>query len=381
MPKFDRDTVRDLVTSKDIKGLTFDTNVVESFARSGNLRHPMLRALAALNDKAVIIILSEVVTREARKHFVDTMMDAYRDAKASMNKLARVGGRTNESVTAAAAALPNEDEQEGSLDEEFTAFLGMLKAQVVQADKYAKFSEILDLYFDGKPPFANPNKKAEFPDAIAIASLQEWSEQEGAIIAVSNDGDWRAAFEASENVHVVSDLHTALAIFQEDDKLAATFAESFRKGDSDVLTALKNAIENSLDDLDVELDFSTDWQVEVELTEATVSSISAPADLIAPEIVGADAETLTLTVPVAAKINVVAHASFSVTDPIDKDEVTIGSHDISVDVDHDYLVTVTLYSHADGVIDIEEASVLPETRLSYVDLDYVGFSPGADYYE
>ncbi|BCG99830.1 hypothetical protein MesoLj131b_18300 [Mesorhizobium sp. 131-2-5] len=40
-------------------------------------------------------------------------------------------------------------------------------------------------------------------------------------------------------------------------------------------------------------------------------------------------------------------------------------------------VTVTPYSNPDGAIDIEEASVLPDKRLSYVDLDYVGFSPGA----
>ncbi|MNT90155.1 hypothetical protein D3C72_2309990 [compost metagenome] len=69
------------------------------------------------------------------------------------------------------------------------------------------------------------------------------------------------------------------------------------------------------------------------------------------------------------------------TDHIDGDDVTIGSHDVSVDLDHDYLVTVTLRSHADGSIDIAEASVLPETRLSTVDLDYVGFSPGPEYYE
>jgi hypothetical protein len=43
--------------------------------------------------------------------------------------------------------------------------------------KFVKMEEIVEMYFKVKPPFEdNAKKKAEFPDAIALKSIEHWAE-------------------------------------------------------------------------------------------------------------------------------------------------------------------------------------------------------------
>jgi hypothetical protein len=62
---------------------------------------------------------------------------------------------------------------------------------------------VVSAYFDCKPPFSE-KKKAEFPDAIVVASLREWCSTGRSAYVVSDDPDMRASCDGSKLISVSS---------------------------------------------------------------------------------------------------------------------------------------------------------------------------------
>ena len=79
------------------------------------------------------------------------------------------------------------------------------------------------------PPFEEPDKKKhEFPDAIALLSLEEWAEvNKTRILAVSCDRGWAAFAAESEWIVVDSDLASALAELPNAGRQGIAIHESF----------------------------------------------------------------------------------------------------------------------------------------------------------
>lgn len=97
-------------------------------------------------------------------------------------------------------------------------------------------SQLIDLYFNKKPPFHNENpKKSEFPDAIALASLEAWSIKENRkILVVSRDGDWKSFCDQSNRLYLLNDLATALEMFQRRSYLVSDIAELLEQFSIDI---------------------------------------------------------------------------------------------------------------------------------------------------
>jgi hypothetical protein len=67
--------------------------------------------------------------------------------------------------------------------------------------------EILDNYFDSKPPFeAKQEKKYEFPDAIIISKLKNQFSKENPIHIISNDKGFKSAFNKADGFYLYSSL-------------------------------------------------------------------------------------------------------------------------------------------------------------------------------
>lgn len=76
------------------------------------------------------------------------------------------------------------------LREQFEKLLVDLSATVVVPDK-VDVSKVFGRYHAGKRPFDAPNKKFEFPDAFAQATLEQWCADAGEkMYVVSGDSDW-----------------------------------------------------------------------------------------------------------------------------------------------------------------------------------------------
>lgn len=72
---------------------------------------------------------------------------------------------------------------------------------------------VFDDYFNVVPPFENKeDKKAEFPDAVAIMSIKRYLQntEDATMCVLSDDDGWKAAFEGQENVRIYKDIQSLL---------------------------------------------------------------------------------------------------------------------------------------------------------------------------
>ena len=77
--------------------------------------------------------------------------------------------------------------------------------------EHANIGDLVRRYFDRSAPFGASGKKHEFPDAIALLSLEQWAEKEQKkILAVSEDSDWAGFARRSPYIDVEADLAKAI---------------------------------------------------------------------------------------------------------------------------------------------------------------------------
>ncbi len=107
--------------------------------------------------------------------------------------------------------------------ERLVSFLREIGAERI-SEQNASMTEIVQMYFSGRAPFAlTGKKKAEFPDGIALLSLEQWARENGKeILAVSGDKGWAEYAEKSPCITVVSDLGIALSSLHQQATAMAT---------------------------------------------------------------------------------------------------------------------------------------------------------------
>ena len=83
--------------------------------------------------------------------------------------------------------------------------------QQMIGSEYCTIKTLTEAYFNSTPPFQKPSNKNEFPDAIALFSLEAWAKQnDKKILAISSDKAWLEFGEYSNYIDVISDLETGL---------------------------------------------------------------------------------------------------------------------------------------------------------------------------
>lgn len=180
--------------------LTIDTQAIRKAAF--RFDDGALALLKQFNSSPISVVFSTVVIEETTAHLVEEI----RRLKADLRKVARDAPR----LLSHPPGLLDE-EQIGKIHPESEAknridsFLRGVDAQVIPAGM-ADLNDITRRYFRTLPPFAGTgNKKHEFPDAIAIASIEAWGKANGKrVLAVSEDKGWME--RSSEFMTVVPDL-------------------------------------------------------------------------------------------------------------------------------------------------------------------------------
>jgi PIN domain len=119
-------------------------------------------------------------------------------------------------------------------------FLGEIGAEIVRANN-VPMSDLVDAYFQPSPPFSAAGKnKAEFPDAIALLSLERWANEKNLkVLGVSQDKGWNAYAELKDWIDLRQELPDALSLLQK-------HAEEAHAAVQQLLTAINNNSDNQL---------------------------------------------------------------------------------------------------------------------------------------
>ncbi len=234
--------------------------------------------------------------------------------------------------------------------------------------------DLVEGYFELKPPFGNkPDKKHEFPDAIAVKSLERYAEEKDTqMLVVSGDGGWREFCAASARLVCVPDLGTAMSYLQRLPLvIAARLSERFDAGE---LPQLEKAIEAELDSyiesMDLYVEASAGYFYEHDLPEKSFKGISyfdEPKFIVVDH--NEEDKVYVLETSPLASVEVSCDFTFFITDSIDKDEVPIGSVVATRTEDMSFVLTVTIAGDPQGEFEVEETEVVQSE--STIDFDYI----------
>ncbi|MCY3973129.1 MAG: PIN domain-containing protein, partial [Candidatus Dadabacteria bacterium] len=173
--------------------------------------------LEKLQHQPIQIVIPEIVYREVLNH-LDKRGD--RVSKSMKSVLSDFQNRYSlgEIPMAQFESVKNVVENALPLTNQFYLFVGSLKDHL-RLREFCSIEHLVRAYFAATPPFVGPGKKNEFPDAIALFSLEQWARQNGKkILAVSTDEGWLSFSEKSLFIDVVSDLESGLQEIQETTK-------------------------------------------------------------------------------------------------------------------------------------------------------------------
>jgi hypothetical protein len=364
----------------EFDALTIDTQVVEtnSFDFDGGL----LAQLKQFKDGPTRVVISSVVASEILKHLREKTHSAKEAAESAHRKLILYGLKPKDDVI-----LSAEVDTAAIAAERLKRYFEDISAEIVHPEE-VNIRELLRMYFGTMPPFGNsPKKKSEFPDAIALVSLEKWATKNDLkLLAVSGDGDWQAY--KGERVTPIADLTAALAKLQNGTDAAEALVRSSLAGiESLANSALANQLEELLRESVRRYIVSAEADSSVTLEEEGVSltlnsfSLDPDGDQFALVQVG----THKIVVNAAMTLNVLAEAEFSMSvyDGVDKDMVPMGSMSASKD-DQDLEVDVLITFEGNfeaGEIKISEAEIIGGPRdtinFGYVEPDF-GYDPYED---
>lgn len=330
-------------------------------------------ALGQFAGTATTLIFSEVVLNEVHAHVRDDLKakaDQLRSALRQVVKAAAIELDLAQSL----AGLGVPADAGARSTELLDAYVAAVGALRVPVENGPTVRDLHDRYFGSLPPFSTKaDKKSEFPDAIALLSLERWAvDRGGFVLAVSGDGDWSRFARQSDHVICVPQLTAALNLFNRDDAfVAARLAANMANGSTAFLNAaIQSALEGLVEIFDVEA--SAPYYYEHEDEHATIDAwkIAEPRF----DVVASDDDAVTVAFPLTVDATFHANFSFQVRDGIDKDYVGIGGAQASKSEQIEIQVVVTVARDDDDpnpdVVDLETDSSSVSVDFGYVEVDY-----------
>lgn len=336
----------------------------------------ILKQMRQFKDSPVQVIQTDIVHNEAIKHIgqeISNTRSSIERALRSANKQLRIN---SPQIEQARELLTVEGEESEIADQRLKKYYEWIGGEVISSSDYSDLSLLMKLYFGTEAPFEEgKDKKNEFPDAIALLSIEGWAEENDLnVIAVSQDKGWANYSKNSDRVTVVSSLSAALEKFQPHNKVANIIAsireDSLLDEPNHILEQITASISDSLDGVDIDVEASSSFYYEYDDVYATYHDHDFEIDengLVKVHVIRINDESITLKV--TAIVECVVHASFdfSVRDSIDKDYVGVGGSSYEIESLYKTDVVVTLsgdFSKGIENIDAEEIEVMETLRYA-----------------
>lgn len=351
----------------DYYAICIDTNV---FREAGySFDRGLLVQLEQFVQSPVELVISEIVDKEMERQIADMVGKARAALEKGLKEVYQEKIASEVSVNRA-----REDILKGKTDRDvarrrLNTFYERSGAKILSAEG-VKSRHVIDRYFNQDPPFdATGDKKQEFPDAFALMSVEGWAEERNIkVLVVSRDKGWRQFCEGSKRLVHRAELGDALNIFQPHNAVVRLMTElneslAIEVDHYGIIEQITESIKESVENMEIDVDANSYYYWEADEVYATykghecrrVNSEHVDVDLVR---VTAEEVVVRLTARIACDV----HASFalSMTDPIDKDEVQIGSHSAHTDDSFESDVLITFegdFGHGLAGVSVKEVEV------------------------
>lgn len=360
------------ILAGEITALTIDTSIFEK--NSLALESGLLAQLDQFRESEFELVIANTVANEVKRHLTKNATDATKSLRTALAHTAKhraLSSTHQEELTALSNLAASDDAARAR--KRFDDWVQRVGADILHEEEFASIGEVMRRYEAGEPPFAETGeKKQEFPDAVALSTLEGWAEAHNTkILAVAHDKDWQRYGAQSKRLVVVEDLADALSTIQglgSAREPAVRLATLFVAGDAVGLhAAVLEAVRDQVDKFNFRVEADSQFSVEEEGVEPTVDDIT----LDIPDATGATLDTIShedgqavIKISGTASLQVDAHFSFEKFDSIDRDYVGMGSATISDNVEIEFEVLAMVQINADGLT-LDGVELLPVTHDMY----------------
>ncbi|NEQ01024.1 MULTISPECIES: PIN domain-containing protein [unclassified Moorena] len=237
----------------------------------------MLVKLNQFKYTPIIILISKIVVREISEHLKNNIKKTKENLENDLKDCSKDLMISEEIIFQVKETLLPKSNDEDLINKKIENFLDKTGSQIIYVNDYNPLDKVLTNYFEKKPPFSQ-KKKAEFPDALALVSLEKWAEKHNQkILAISTDQDWLDYASNSEYIDCNDNLGIFFNEYQkyhhQQNQIAIEFCKQLTQVflGGDIENTLKELIKENIRDEILNLDLfptaNSSHRYEVESTE------------------------------------------------------------------------------------------------------------------
>ena len=339
----------------DFDAITIDTCIFER--ENFNLENGLLSRFDQFSRTPDIkFIISDIVFREIISH----MEEKTKSAISNYNKALKNGlfYRIDNDITEEKIKKIktwNERDLVKTRLEEYAYKTGL---QVIPA-KNIDIQKIIKQYFNKKPPFSE-KKKDEFPDALALQSLENWAtEKNKKVLVISCDKDWQAYCQNNTNLICVKKIEEALSsLYKSKSFILQLFKDIFSNYDKyeSLMNRINEEIMNSSDRLSIDIDVTSSCKYNEDYLEFDFLDVLFPdADSIEIIDYDEDQKIASFSIPAELTFTIESGYTFYLTD--EGEDIGIGNNIFNDELEFNTNLIISIQLDEDTLEDSEIISV------------------------
>jgi hypothetical protein len=375
MPTLTDEQIKACIAAGGVGAIALDTSVFDQFGC--NLGYKTLRKLDQFNGTDIAVVFSEIVAGEVKAHIAKAAEESATALKIALGKY-RKGWALDFDRAAREADLGLNEDPAAFAERQFATFMQTVGATIAPVEGAVSLADVVRRYFNATSPFSRKEgKKNEFPDALALLSLETWAEANNTLVMVlSRDSDWMNYAAGSARLFCLENINEGLDYFNQEARFVATrVLAKLREGRAPELNeSIDNAIQAVLDDLDFQVHGASAYNYEYTPASAVLQWWQLP-ERAEPLVVASDDESVTFSIDVVGLVAFEAEFSFFVS--IDRDDVHFGSSMQNVEERASFPVVITVTREIDPEPEVLDIDVT-RTRI---DVDFGSIEPDGAYEE
>jgi hypothetical protein len=327
---------------------TFDANGLR-------LEKGLLSKLSQFKKSPVQILFPDVIRGEVKAHLSKKIKESRSALEKAINDASDHIFLNDKNHSQAKALIADSVDVEKLAEKRIAMFIDAVGATNFECGKNLEITDLLGKYFSNAAPFSESGKKKnEFPDAITLLSVENWAESQGkSVLAISQDGDWRAYCEKSKRITFSDDLSDVLTSYNRANTVYAIIAELENSIEAhsadDFINAIESRLESILEDFTPDQDAESAFYWEPEGCSGQFKSFTLNSEKI--RLIEKSDDYIVLELDAAITVDVEGEFSLSVHDSIDGDYVTIDSCSVNVEETFDSKLLVTINGDFSGEVD------------------------------
>lgn len=339
----------------DFDAITLDTCIFER--ENFNLENGLLSKFEQFSRTPDIkFVVSDIVLREIISH----MEEKTKSAISNYNKALKNGlfYRIDKDITEDKIKKLKSGNEKDIVVKRLEEYANRTNLSIIPADNI-DIQKIIKKYFNRKPPFSN-KKKEEFPDALALQSLENWAmENNKKALVISCDKDWQAYCQNNNNLICVKTIEEALSSLYKSEnfilQLLKDIFSDYAKYEY-LMNRINEEIMNSSDRLSINIDVISSCKYNEDYLEFDFLDVYFP-DANAIEIIDYNEEEkiVSFSIPAELSFTIESGYSFYLTD--EGDDIVIGNNVFNDELEFNTNLIISIKLDEEALEDSEVTSV------------------------